>query len=975
MPPLLLSLLWAGSLAQGSSYYWLQVRESVTVQEGLCVRVPCSFYYPWSYWDDSVPAFGYWFREGANEKLDAPVATNNPDRKVQEETQGRFHLLGDRGDNNCSLDIRDARRRDEGSYFFRVERGSTLWSYKSNQLSLHVTALTHTPHILISGTLESGCPGNLTCSVPWACEQGTPPIFSWTSAALTSLGPRTHLSSVLTITPQPQDHGTNLTCQVKLPTSGVIVERTIQLNVTCAPQNPTRGVCLGDGTGKSGTKAGVIEGAIGGAGVTMLLVVCLCLVFFTVKTYRKKAARTAVGVEDVHPAIGPTSLHHQQESKLEDPPDPTSSAGATPTLGMEQELHYASLTFHGVHLQESTHSEYAEIRTKKTQPREVIWLNTFLSFKSGPTLQAGHWPLCGRVNQVWEGQAVDRDPGDTFGLYSLLMLLLPPPPLLLSLLWAGSLAQGSSNYWLQVQESVTVQEGLCVRVPCSFYYPRSYWDYSVPAHGYWFREGASIYQDPPVATNNPDREVLTESQGRFHLLGDPRAYNCSLDIRDAQRGDTGTYFFRVERGPVVKYSYKENMIFLNVAALTQTPDIRVQGTLESGRPRNITCAVPWACERGTPHTFSWIGAALTSLHPKSPHSSVLTLALRPQDHGTNLTCRVTFPGAGVSTERTVRLNVSYAPQKPTIRVFRKEGTGPETLGKSLSLPVQEGQFLRLDCVTDSNPPATMSWTRGNLTLSPSNSSTPGVLELPRVELGDHGKYVCRAQHPLGSQEASLSLVVKNPPQLLGPSCSPEDEGLHCSCSSRAQPVPSLRWRLGEGLLEGNFSNASFKVTSSSAGPWANSSLSLSEGLSSGLRLSCEALNGHGKQSATVLLLPGRPAPRTGVVLGAVGGSGVTALLAVCLCLIFFVVKIYRKKSAEKASSRDGVRPALSSISLGHLNESCSDSPSDYQTPAPATSTSGKEQELHYATLNFHRLRTHNFQDQDTTEYSEIKIQK
>ena len=49
----------------------------------------------------------------------------------------------------------------------------------------------------------------------------------------------------------------------------------------------------------------------------------------------------------------------------------------------------------------------------------------------------------------------------------------------------------------------------------------------------------------------------------------------------------------------------------------------------------------------------------------------------------------------------------------------------------------------------------------------------------------------------------------------------EDEGLRCSCSSRARPAPSLRWRLGEGLLEGELSNASFEVASSSAGPWAN----------------------------------------------------------------------------------------------------------------------------------------------------------
>uniref|UniRef100_A0A8C0R3Z5 Sialic acid-binding Ig-like lectin 13 n=1 Tax=Canis lupus dingo TaxID=286419 RepID=A0A8C0R3Z5_CANLU len=482
---------------------------------------------------------------------------------------------------------------------------------------------------------------------------------------------------------------------------------------------------------------------------------------------------------------------------------------------------------------------------------------------------------------------------------------------------AGSLAQDSS-FHLQVEESVKVQEGLCVRVTCKFFYPQNGYTANNPAYGYWFREGASTSQDAPVATNNPLRKVQEGTQDRFCLLGNPLEYDCSLEIKDAQRRDSGTYFFRVP---------SPESLSLSSSALTETPDIHIQGPLESGHPKNITCSVPWVCKRGTPPTFSWFGVAFTSWGSKTPHSSVLTLTPRPQDHGTNLTCQVTFPGAGVSTERTIQLNV-YIVQRVSIKPSLGFPCRTEALGNDSSLLLQEGQALYLVCIGDSNPPASVSWTRGSLTLKSSQPSNPGILEFPRVELEDHGKYICRAQHMLGSLEASLSLL------LFGPSCSWEGKDLHCHCSAQSQLPPSLHWQLGEELLEGNYSNTSLTITSSAAGPWANSNMSLSGPLDSGLRLSCEAWNSHGKQSTTILLLPGQ------------GG-----------------IRVMPAPMLFPHSTQD------------HLSKPWSDSPSEPLPQAAATSPSEKDQELHYANLCFHGLKPHNFQDQETTEYAEIKIQK
>ena len=102
-------------------------------------------------------------------------------------------------------------------------------------------------------------------------------------------------------------------------------------------------------------------------------------------------------------------------------------------------------------------------------------------------------------------------------------------------------------------------------------------------------------------------------------------------------------------------------LHLSSPARTWTPNVHIEEPLESGSSSHLKCSLPEACDWATPPTISWTGAALRPLGLDSKedyNSSEILLTPRPQDHGTSLTCRVTFRRASVSAERTVTLNVS-----------------------------------------------------------------------------------------------------------------------------------------------------------------------------------------------------------------------------------------------------------------------------------------------------------------------------
>lgn len=67
------------------------------------------------------------------------------------------------------------------------------------------------------------------------------------------------------------------------------------------------------------------------------------------------------------PALTPFfPLHkkHQKKSKLHGATETSGCSGTTLTVEMDEELHYASLNFHGMNPSEDTSTEYSEVRTQ-----------------------------------------------------------------------------------------------------------------------------------------------------------------------------------------------------------------------------------------------------------------------------------------------------------------------------------------------------------------------------------------------------------------------------------------------------------------------------------------------------------------------------------------------------------------------------------------------------------------------------------
>ncbi|XP_063291532.1 sialic acid-binding Ig-like lectin 12 [Pelobates fuscus] len=353
-----------------------------------------------------------------------------------------------------------------------------------------------------------------------------------------------------------------------------------------------------------------------------------------------------------------------------------------------------------------------------------------------------------------------RDCGSRLGMIAILFLL-----------WKGIGCASDADYKLSVPEHVTVQEGLCVTVPCIFTIDRTK-TLSPGATGFWSK-----------CTDSNTQYCHDNSEKAFHTTGNVNDGDCSLTIINATKQYAGKYQFRFEdpTDTALKWSFTQRYLHVNITDLTEKPEIIItpQENLVAGKIVTVTCKPPGTekCP-GTAPEITWgkleknnkavsdrdIICGGKNMTISQCKESAITFTLSQDDHRTSITCTVTFPSVKKTPQSLVTLNVQYP---PSISVA-VENQGKSATNESVS--VDNGDSVLLRYSVDSNPPANVTLMRGEERLVSTVNGQELILHLLNIKLRDVGTYTISASNQHGRNNKSVIVHVINATRILDQNC-------------------------------------------------------------------------------------------------------------------------------------------------------------------------------------------------------------
>uniref|UniRef100_A0A674JRI9 Ig-like domain-containing protein n=1 Tax=Terrapene triunguis TaxID=2587831 RepID=A0A674JRI9_9SAUR len=347
----------------------------------------------------------------------------------------------------------------------------------------------------------------------------------------------------------------------------------------------------------------------------------------------------------------------------------------------------------------------------------------------------------------------------------LVWLLLPLTAISVTLLLPGFLCQCEPP--VEVPESLIAWTGACLSIPCLYrscvLNPIRTKKLTISSLTWYLNP---VYDPEKKDFNGTvlykhNATISPAIAGRVRFLGDLER-DCSLQLSDLRASENDS---------------------------PPAPQIQAPSELRDSVAAQAVCSVAYHCP-DYPITLTWVGLGHRTPEPNmrmgsGRTESTLTFTPTWQDHGTNLTCRLSTPAGTPSSESSVVLDVKYAPKGVQLNA-----TPGET--------IREGDRLVLMCMTQgSNPPvSTYNWYKDTQWLHQGQEQR---LEFEAKGDEHSGSYFCQATNeiqPVPSPALRIDVQCE---------CSQIQEGttVVLSCSCRAHPpVSSYSWyRNGQHLPE------------------------------------------------------------------------------------------------------------------------------------------------------------------------------
>ncbi|XP_075697003.1 sialic acid-binding Ig-like lectin 5 [Rhinoderma darwinii] len=523
------------------------------------------------------------------------------------------------------------------------------------------------------------------------------------------------------------------------------------------------------------------------------------------------------------------------------------------------------------------------------------------------------------------------------------------------------------GYSIEVNSSVSVQEGLCVTIPCNFTAAGK--NTFSNSFGYWIRRlSNNVYT---VATN--DRSI-TATKNNFNLTGNPDRGDCTLTITDARTEDRGTYYFRHKDREGYGYS-REISPTITVTDLTEEPVISDLGRVIAGVNKTVTCAPPGNCP-ATSLVIRWKKSDVPGIWR---NSSTITFTPSVNDHQKNITCEMTN-SRGKTTQKTLLLDVC---SPPTV-IIKWEVNGKKR--KNSDNKVSEGVTLILSCSVESKTTLNVTWTDEKDIILHHGLGKVLNLTLQNVTMNHTGTYTCSVFTECVNNSTNITIAVQYPPRNMKINSSKDgelqanqrvvldrNETLTLVCTVDGNPV-SVVWVKGEVDVEksenGNGGlSATINVTSSSAGVYR-----------------CLAWNALGVRDRYIRV--GTKQDNSGAAAQPITSETIsyrdTAIAFICgviiSSLIFLLYKLFtRKKMTKKKTYMRAEEQSASAVQTTdeiYMNvskpERKTEEVTDNNEQLDSRGVTSNQDDLHYSTVAFAAAPSKVPSTQPEAEYAEVK---